>query len=1167
MKKINYLIVLVAVFMFGLVNVKAECPTGKTCFNVTKATAKTSYNCPNNRYFLQITPEGGRSNISVSNHTINFYNAYLNGKEYGQTFCMAPSKHSGLSPGAYRNCERVVNPTGGSNQALDVALTIAYQELIKRGVITGDTTVKSRAIGTITFRWLEAKYGVLDLGSTYDYVDNDKYSYQWNNRKTKWNQNDAYVRIAMEVSNYAAKYGDRILHKQTTYEKLVKKGIIWTDEWKFEHVSTEQDGNKATVTFIMKPKYDDARAPEYIDWNAFDVTCDKANFGFSCNKSDVTIKKEGNQARFTVVVNTKNGNENAANEANIKFGMKITTAYADKRSPTAHMMYVNPTSPGYYQKMLLVKNFNNSFYIQTEVNVDWPGDCECEKVDGEYTGKYIVTKEVDGKTVTETFDYDDPRAKETDHYTCPDSSTCHKTYTCEKIGDEYYGDASKHPDGKPVDYETFKDECLHVCETPEESGTDHYYCKEITPDTGGEICSKEEYVEDCLCPDLKEKCDENPNGPECDEYHDKCPNCNAVVSLPSTCNDFDTESSLIGGISDINKKSTSCNPDANLIKSCVIDSHDQTGTSYEALNELKDNPYCKVWCEEDYKFTVPTARYSQSGGYFTLSAKISGTRSCYVSGSANPDEPIDEESFNKDLSDVSKQLVEAYNEYSKYVAAASVANSNSEEYHFSYQTYNESGASSGLAAGSLVGTKAEFESSASSLKSKIEELVNKQQLIINQFNSCTSGWTNDMKFDPVISYTYNEDYQNLVDGTFDMKNKEAEVISNTYCTGETNAEYECTSGAVNASDNQVPNDPSLVKTKKYVSCDVNGCSADHEASVYTTKWVKKVKTNAATFSPNAEFSTYTQYGTIRVKAPECTTRKDCLWTRLPDDALPVPLRENKGVFPFKLSFANIGQSNSKTGEDSDVLGRLIDNEDGNNKKSVLTEYVKLRPSSKCSLNENESGPDTIEPMSDSYVCAYVNNCPSCVFKCAGDNCSYDEDECPDGNCNVSCKTCIFDGEKNNFTFRTVTLNNLFPNSCDENPDSCREEGYNWTTDKAKKTIAEIQETGDNAYVEAEYSYHLNRTTMQETRKYDKAVGTYANTVTDTGDNALSCEQVTYNGIDYSVKCTSKFLEEGNGKYFEEVKRNTEFKLWTEVDSNCTDGSCLSRTDAIGPSWK
>ena len=690
----------------------------------------------------------------------------------------------------------------------------------------------------------------------------------------------------------------------------------------------------------------------------------------------------------------------------------------------------------------------------------------------------------------------------------------------------YYGKRSLHPDGLPVDEQTYRKECVHVCQTPEESGDGNYYCDEKTPGKGGEKCSEKEYNDECVCPELKEKCDENPDDPACDEYDKKCPNCNATVSVPNSCNDFDTNSNLIGKIGDINQTATECNSSVNPVKNCVINGTDLNNESYEALTETKlvNNKYCKVWCDENYQFDVPTARYSLSGGYFTLSTQISATRNCYISAASDPSKPIDSNLFQQDVDKLNLQITDAYNKW--------LNDKNDNNYK------------------------------------ELTDLNEKMKNTIEEFNNCSTGWENKMKFDPVIEFTYHEEeYKNIGNGKFSISGNVITNVNDIYCLGDTDNQYQCLSNALVSNSDAAPN--GLYKNFDYTFCDSNGCVIT-QALVSQAKWIQKSKTQSAVYVPGQEFSTFHQYGTITTSPDICKDANingynNCLYTRLPDTALPVELKTGKGAFPFVLKFSNIGQSN-KDG----TLGRLVGNEN-----SILNAYNKLPEKSKCSLNENSSGPEDLKTLEQDvgYVCAYVNNCPECEVSCEGDDCIIRE-QC-DGECEVSCKNCIFDGINTRYKFRTVSLNNIFPNVCDEsNRNDCRKTGYNWSTLKAQETERNIEQLGEKAYEEEnlEYSYTLTESQKAKIRDYNKRVGSYANSVfideNGNQDVALKCDQIPYNGLQYSVRCKSTFLRDdgSEGLYFKTNKNINSFTLWTET-SYCADGSCLSREDGIGPSWK
>lgn len=1476
----------------------------------------TVYKCPDDKY----TIHGYSNTLLFGAYHMNYYDTYLyeTTTTIGQTFCMSPDKtaYSDLSSTPVtRVCERIINPTEGvrRKRAYDIALTKAYQTMIKKGIIVDKANTRSRTVGEAVFRWLSYYFA---YGSLPPKGEQPQHSGYWqflipNNQRVDENQqgnlpsywysqpaninsNDVQDAIkiykeAMEVgTKFYNCYGDvnqasckskKYEHPENyeSYQALIEAGIIWGDQWEFAIVDEKISGKKVTIELEMKAVGEQTEVPNTIDWEKFKVKCTN---GFICSKSSVT-KKSKNAGTIKVTVNIANGNIKEAAKKGMRYGLVIETSYKDKRSPNAHMMLLKPVSnASTIQKMFVVQPYDTE--ARTEVPVSWEG-CECGlKTDGTFSGYYENVKIVDGniKRTTNIPITEENRKK----YNCPSAAKCQEPPSCEIIDDKYYGDIVKHPDGKPVDEETYRKECLHTCQTPNESGDGNYYCKESEEGKGdGQVCDEDSYIQDCECPQIKDECDKNPDSPACDEYEDKCANCVPTVTLPNTCNNFDVEGEFEGTVSDINEIKSECNDTVNQIKKCVIGKKDLTDTSFEATNEIDNNPYCKVWCKENYKFTVPTAKYSKSGGYFTLISKINGTRDCYVSGAtlnntsnngnsennngpivsvpypdnandvinsvkgswpadleqdrinviykaasllnkgvgysqddraggnvANPrnvdcssyvtwaffqtghtniqnvpawaytgsylgstdfteirasqlrpgdvglnnkstdggnsnhigifigrdssgnevwlhsttwnfspynTQPgasnwvnvrgpqasygrspngqrevgkvhfevfyryndwkssvapinslrissvyannvstisemkgIDEELFKKDLKKAQENVINAWNEYSHWKVAAeqpdrkrrdSASNSDCTDsyiddngteictkhcdantqwdvyyYAWDYPAFNLNGSpttkNDNIESGSgscwnCQCTKedghsllSQFASNRDAAKQTLIEAVNALNDVIRNYNNCTgniqqesqskiatndltsTGWNNDMNFAPEIDFEYREDYMNGMEGKFTEVEKQAEKTTVVYCEGNTDKEYNCLNGKTEASNTTVPE--SLLKDQSYLTCDLEGCRTV-TSKISKAKWIQKSKNNEAKYQPNNKFSTYTQYGTIKINAPECEGN-DCLWTRLPDTALPVPLRKGVGVFPFKFTFKNVGQSNSNSTE----LGRLVGKE-----TSVLNAYNDLPDGTKCKI-------DDVDPsMNGSYVCRYINDCDNCDFTCVcpeddkqcweengackitekpcegdncdfvceGDNCTIPDTDCSDGHCELSCATCIFDGNNSTVKYRTVSLHNLFPNS--------RPEGHNWNKNsKAVATKKEIEENGEKTYEEPEYSYTLTPKQLQNIRKYNKEMGTYANALTKSGETAMKCERVTYSvrenekekplELEYHVKCQSEFLNSEGSEYFTQNKRNDVFTLWTETPE-CANGKCLNRADGIGPSWK
>ena len=273
-----------------------------------------------------------------------------------------------------------------------------------------------------------------------------------------------------------------------------------------------------------------------------------------------------------------------------------------------------------------------------------------------------------------------------------------------------------------------------------------------------------------------------------------------------------------------------------------------------------------------------------------------------------------------------------------------------------------------------------------------------------------------------------------------------------------------------------------------------------------------------------------------------------------------------GVFPFKFRFSDIGQSNSSTD-----LGRLSDsNESGKN--TVVHAYNNLPSGLKCGGESNAY-------TDGGYVCNYLNNCTdNCDFSCDPNDpthCTFNT--CDNGKCVVTCTNCIFDGNKTTYGYRTVSLNNLFPNGISGR-------GYNWSGEgisnqKSSDTKKEIEEAGDSIYETPQYSYTLTPSNMKNIRDYNDDAGSFTNSTvpskysvkSNINDSSVYCESVSYNGVTYNVNCKSSFLDliETTGKKFATQNErittdNDAFILYTSTNS-CLEGSCLK--NGIGPSWK
>ncbi len=630
-----------------------------------------------------------------------------------------------------------------------------------------------------------------------------------------------------------------------------------------------------------------------------------------------------------------------------------------------------------------------------------------------------------------------------------------------------------------------------------------------------------------------------------DEEYDKyCPCGHPDINYIGQCSEFNSDSDVVNTVKDTK--------DNAHLKTCLFNnaSTDAAGNTVRMSDQesVSGNPYCKVGCIEEYEFTLPNAQYTTSGGYFSLSSQIKGTRKCYANAAdSSKFNGIDHELFVKDLFEASKTLASAQSTYNQLKGAlenikmdtkngcAEVDMYWNDEYKYKSYSVSISGNnislseeeitmernhwldgsggkedSSGKCHGGhdgtedglkekILGTTGSGDNKKTKSLSDYAEAITraeaKIQSILKQYDNCFS-WNNNFKFDPKIHFDYDEPYNEMKDfeHLFSEVRRDA-TTSDGYCNN-TDSSYNC-SGS------------SSTYAQSYITCSGGKCSSTTK-DVISQVYLRKEASVLATYQPKNEFSVYTPLGTI-------TFNKDKgLYTVLckENDCLPVSLNATTGVFNFEFKFSNIGQYN-----DSNTLGRLM----GGSNNVFETKGL-------------EAG----------YVCQYVNNCPECDYTCVGDKCDIDPDpECPD--CPYVCQNCVFDGSENTYFYRTVSVNNLFPNT------KTRDVGPNWNTSKGTETKKAIQDSGESVYSTPEYSYTITPNQMKRIREYNNSVGGYLNATTPNGDDALTCYDK--NGYE-NVYCTSAFLDTTGNTYFTQNVRSDQWTLW---------GGSI--TDGVGPAWK
>lgn len=657
-----------------------------------------------------------------------------------------------------------------------------------------------------------------------------------------------------------------------------------------------------------------------------------------------------------------------------------------------------------------------------------------------------------------------------------------------------------------------------VCETriPDENDIDGWrdWMKECCDSEKGDF----NVVNECT------KNGNDENNKWCQLKKKYCDVCNTTVDVPKDCSEFSE------GEFETGKKATITGPEK--VKLCVLNYSDSAKTKNSRQltkdSSVNANPYCKVYCKEDYSMTLPAGRYVISGRYFTLQMAVKGTKTCYT-------DDIKLNDFNEDIELYTKQLA----------AAIEIGDSN-----------------------------------------LIAETYNYYTQAISDIKKCAAGWKDDYDFNPDIAFTYQEDYITELPSKelkFTSDNKETSV-ENWYCDGnDVDITYsKCLNG--NGS-NTMP-----TREIKGYTCQQSGNSykcSETTVKVPTVRFAYKKVTGTGLFTPESVFYTKYSTGVITSKATADACKlgeptkdgKNCKYTmiektlhdKIPDSdkevseesgIIPVSLKANKGVYTYNLELNNVGEF-----FDKNTSGRLIDTDE-----------------SKHSI----AGADFVD-FKGNYVCAYVVNCPTCGVKCVpnpeiGLTCETieivptpgtDTPECDGKNCDIKCTTegCLYDNEHG-------FLASVHQTSVENFGGSGRTLGQNWnaeTNKKAEAAIASITEKGESIYKEPEYSFTFTPAVITAVREYNKDnqnKGGYLN-------DSMYCKNYSSIRTDEKVTAENDYLvckSELLDMLETEAKNGTSgFKVQARLDTfkeaesflrskYCKENTC-ALVGNIGPAWK
>ena len=107
--------------------------------------------------------------------------------------------------------------------------------------------------------------------------------------------------------------------------------------------------------------------------------------------------------------------------------------------------------------------------------------------------------------------------------------------------------------------------------------------------------------------------------------------------------------------------------DGTSIYACIVENTDLALNDYKLIDDraevVSDNPYCAVYCKEDYNFSVPYKINVDNGRFFRIRTGLKGQQDCYLS-------KMNDKQFNSDVGEAQKAIVEAYNNWQEYYELA-----------------------------------------------------------------------------------------------------------------------------------------------------------------------------------------------------------------------------------------------------------------------------------------------------------------------------------------------------------------------------------------------------------------------------------------------------------------------------------------------------------------
>jgi len=657
-------------------------------------------------------------------------------------------------------------------------------------------------------------------------------------------------------------------------------------------------------------------------------------------------------------------------------------------------------------------------------------------------------------------------------------------------------------------------------------------CETVIP-SEDDIDAWRNWMKECCDPTEKDKfsvvnecskADNDDNNHWCQLKKKYCDVCNTTVNVPSTCTEFSEGNAL----TDTAQKATITGPEK--VKLCVIDYTDSAKTRNTRKltkdDKVANNPYCNVYCKEDYSMTLPAGKYTISGRYFTLHMAVKGVKTCYTDN-------IKVDQFKEDLLTKNNEIASAIN---------------------------------------------------SGNQLKLNEAAASYNQMIDNYRSCAAGWSDDYDFNPDISFTYQEDYIKLLGDKglkFTSDSKEKTVVNTYFTDKDINMTYE--GGVHSLPQGNVPGYECKLSGSAY-KCEAKNID------VPVATFAKKEVTGTGVFAPESVFFTKFSTGVIETnKSDEACIGKNengyCKYTlieeelssKIPDSdkeevkeksgIIPVSLKDNKGVYTYNIKFNNVGEFFDKK-----ESGRLIDADE--TKHSIAgAAFGKFVGNYVCAyvVNCPSCGYACVPDETNGIVCESTD-IPSNPGTPTNPPC--------DGkNCDIKCGDagCIYDGDNG-------LLVSVHQSSLVSIGSADRKSGANWDPNKSVKAAAAIeaiQTAGEAIYDEPEYSFEFTPAVITYVRAYNESQSDKGSYLNDTLKCELYSSKIKKLGAsdaeiaqakanDYSV-CQSTFLDELDNSTDFKVKTSlqgrNEVKSFLQSDYCKNGNNVCALVGNIGNAWK